>query len=38
MSGVLSQPVSSISVTLLNMELNGIVKSLPGGLFDLAIA
>lgn len=38
MSGVLSKPVSAISVTLLNLELNGVVKSLPGGVFDLAIA
>ena len=38
MSGKLSVPVSSISVTLLGLELNGVVKSLPGGIFDLAIA
>lgn len=30
-------PVSKVSVTLLNLEFNGIVKSLPGKVYSLAI-
>ncbi|MBD78889.1 MAG: DNA-protecting protein DprA [Crocinitomicaceae bacterium] len=38
LSGIISTPVSEVSISLLNLELNGIVKSLPGSRFDLAIA
>jgi len=30
-------PVSKVSVLLLNMEFNGLIKSLPGKVYSLAI-